>query len=1039
MADSDWAPFRAEIERLYAHENQTLTEVMNYLTTKHDFHRTKSQYERQLRRWGLRKYQARQTDWRFIGRRIDKRKRESNKDSEVFVDGIQQPLQKVRRERYRKAFLSTVDRVVEEKRAKGAIAPSPATPEGIVVCTAAAPGASFVWSPSPPWLRFLTQLQPGQDQDRSALSPMLSEASPRSPDLLRHSVKLKLTKRLCSIVPWERLNSHSGIQSISRTAAALDILMPEIHTGQNEYLATKLCETMCDSSTSRLILELYVFSNNLSPDSSSEMSAGRMRANDRRVMETLQLLGWKSAKEFELLLSATEPTAEAIAEKLFASALRLCDVKTVALMLDAGMKMNLILAHEEGVNLLNSKDPAIRHTILARDEEATRLLLSHGATVTSSCLASAAIHSSEKLFMDLLDAFSEVGARDGWQDASALGHAVTHGRVGIIKMLLRAGAGLSELTAISFDGDLVFTDVLGLGAMTGDMEIIALLLEEYSDVDPAVTRLPYVSPLTLAVEVNSVEITQLLLKKGVDLEVADRNWQMTLLERAVKKENVQLCGILLQHGADVNGPRTNTKLTSALLEAVKRGCLDIASLLIQNGAQVNEVYSTAPGTVLGAAIEQGHLAMIQMLQGAGGDMAFSINLQRIGNLDTAMHLSKIGILPDILLICGHDILTAAVLAKDAKLVQYLLGGGFEFEQLIAARNEKTTLGAAIQTGNHSCVEILLARGARVTDCDLTEAVKGTDVALLRRLLSQFVGNGPSAVGAVISRRRLDLLQLLLDAGVSPIGIPQSQDGWKTEKMHLESPESVLEIAARDGDKEILQLLLQSVPWDPKLSGRALTVAVICAKHGLVDCLLESGADVGQDVRIHHPPGQDEYGGYILGHTEVINPLQAAVKRQQISVVERLAPVSDINHLGAGARRRTALQHAVENGNMELINLLLDLNFDINGAPATDNGATALQIAAMRGYLGIARMLIKQGANVNADGARDNGRTALEGAAEHGRIDMLQLLHEAGACIDGEGERQYHNAINLADNNGHHAAARLLRTFKQAASRSPCNR
>ncbi|GKZ27378.1 hypothetical protein AbraCBS73388_004485 [Aspergillus brasiliensis] len=943
---------------------------MNYLAIKHNFNKTKSQYERQLRRWGLRKYQARQTDGRFIGRRIDKRKRESNKDSEVFIDGIQQPLQKVRRERYRKAFLSTVDRVVE------------------------------------------------------------------------------------------------GIQSISRTAAALNILMPEIHIGQNEYLATKLCEAMCDSSTSRLILELYMLSNNLAPHSSSEMSAGRMRANDRRVMETLQLLGWKSAKEFELLLSATEPTAEAIAEKLFASALRLCDVKTVALMLEAGMKMNvlietpnhgfltplqfaattrniklleLILAHEEGVNLLNSKDPAIRHTILARDEEATRLLLSHGATVTSSCLASAAIHSSEKLFMDLLDAFSEVGARDGWQDASALGHAVTHGRVGIIKMLLRAGAGVNELTAISFDGDLVFTDVLGLGAMTGDMEIIALLLEEYSDVDPAVTRLPYVSPLTLAVEVNSVEITQLLLKKGVDLEVADRNWQMTLLERAVKKENVQLCSILLQHGADVNGPRTNTKLTSALLEAVKRGCLDIASLLIQNGAQVNEVYSTAPGTVLGAAIEQGHLAMIQMLQGAGGDMAFSINLQRIGNLDTAMHLSKIGILPDILLICGHDILTAAVLAKDAKLVQYLLGGGFEFEQLIAGRNEKTTLGAAIQTGNHSCVEILLARGARVTDCDLTEAVKGTDVALLRRLLSQFVGNGPSAVGAVISRRRLDLLQLLLDAGVSPIGIPQSQDGWKTEKLRLMSPESVLEIAARDGDKEILQLLLQSVPWDPKLSGRALTVAVICAKHGLVDCLLESGADVGQDVRIHHPPGQDEYGGYILGHTEVINPLQAAVKTQQISVVERLAPVSDINHLGAGARRRTAFQHAVENGNMELINLLLDLNVDINGSPATDNGATALQIAAMRGYLGIARMLIKQGADVNADGARDNGRTALEGAAEHGRIDMLQLLHEAGACIDGEGERQYHNAINLADNNGHHAAARLLRTFKQAASHSPCSR
>jgi ankyrin repeat protein len=98
---------------------------------------------------------------------------------------------------------------------------------------------------------------------------------------------------------------------------------------------------------------------------------------------------------------------------------------------------------------------------------------------------------------------------------------------------------------------------------------------------------------------------------------------------------------------------------------------------------------------------------------------------------------------------------------------------------------------------------------------------------------------------------------------------------------------------------------------------------------------------------------------------------------------------DVNYLGPGARRRTALQHAVENGNMELVNLLIsEHGARIDSPPATDGGATALQIASLKGYIGIARRLLDLGADVNEDPAEYNERTALQGAAEHGRIDML---------------------------------------------------
>ncbi|BCR94326.1 uncharacterized protein AKAW2_11372S [Aspergillus luchuensis] len=126
---------------------------------------------------------------------------------------------------------------------------------------------------------------------------------------------------------------------------------------------------------------------------------------------------------------------------------------------------------------------------------------------------------------------------------------------------------------------------------------------------------------------------------------------------------------------------------------------------------------------------------------------------------------------------------------------------------------------------------------------------------------------------------------------------------------------------------------------------------------------------------------------------------------------------------------------MNNGNIDLINLL-DHGANVNSAPSEYGGATALQIAAIQGYLGIARKLIDLDADVNAAPARLNGRTALEGAAEHGRIDMLRLLLDEGASLVGNyGERQYWRAVELAEGNGHMAAAKLLTSFKDKVEES----
>ncbi|KAH6688243.1 hypothetical protein BKA61DRAFT_448990, partial [Leptodontidium sp. MPI-SDFR-AT-0119] len=102
---------------------------------------------KKFKQWGFVKYRMRKEDWRCISTRIDKRKRESGKDSEVYIDGVQCPPTKVRRETARHGFVSTIE--------KFRPAPSPKIPEGIVVCSPGPSAAQLKWDQTLPWFQFL--------------------------------------------------------------------------------------------------------------------------------------------------------------------------------------------------------------------------------------------------------------------------------------------------------------------------------------------------------------------------------------------------------------------------------------------------------------------------------------------------------------------------------------------------------------------------------------------------------------------------------------------------------------------------------------------------------------------------------------------------------------------------------------------------------------------------------------------------------------------------------------------------------------------
>jgi ankyrin repeat protein len=182
--------------------------------------------------------------------------------------------------------------------------------------------------------------------------------------------------------------------------------------------------------------------------------------------------------------------------------------------------------------------------------------------------------------------------------------------------------------------------------------------------------------------------------------------------------------------------------------------------------------------------------------------------------------------------------------------------------------------------------------------------------------------------------------------------------------------------------------------------------------GIVRLLLQCGADPNSIVASDH-------------HTALL----AAIHEGNLGLVKVLiAAGADANSNLRFGVEHTPLQLAVKKGRLDIVNILLGSGADINVPPFDRYGTTALQFAAIGGYIGIAQLLIQQGADVNAPSARIGGRTALEGAAEHGRIDMLQLLLSAGSRITGTGIRQYNRARELALENRHRAAFRLLEKY-----------
>ncbi|GKZ72484.1 hypothetical protein AnigIFM60653_003784 [Aspergillus niger] len=1078
MANQQWDTYKSEIERLYIHENRKLEDVMSYMETQHSWKKrqahftrlpniaadqkfSKASYTRQINKWEFRKHsESRNDEW--ISKRVAKRKRDG-KESEIFIDGLQLHPKKITKAKYGKGFVSTIAQY----------APSPKTPEGYLVTTPQTTGMCLSWDSSLPWLRFKSfiDIDPPKEQAPFSPSSSLFVDSSRSGNVTK-GASCELMQRLSSIIPWTKPKHLENIYSGSRTSAALSILMPEMEKGQIDRLGTNL-STLRSDLRDHLSVVLYLISNNLmSPDSNVSFVKGKER-DAKLILGLLKDSGWGDLDHLRILLSTREPTAESIAEKVFESALRTSDFEIIESMLRSGMNPDgliealteevdgicfltpLQFAAEQGslplIDLLIKYGADVEHgfadelgktalyfAITSANCAAIRGLFLRGAKVTRDCArAAGGLFLQDPQDWDLIEEMVEVYLKKyleaGNNDPDLLVPAVITGNEWLIELFLDRGA---KLNGFITSGDYIGRKdrkycLLGLAVREGDVGIVRLLTGRSVGPDQLPSSLPYVFPLTLAAMTGETEIAQILLDSGADVRAADEG-ETTLLEHAAQRSDFTLCQMLIKHGARIDRePCDVQKSPSALMTAIKKDDAHIVDLLINSNARTNDRFEVAPGSVLAAALEVGNDAVIDKLMNAGANY-FGIRTRKIGNLQTAILMQEKEVLTDVLHLSGPRILASAILAGHEGLAYFLLQNTAHKEHeprhTFTTSGQKTPLEAAILMNNVKLVQALLERGVEVTDHALTYAIH-EHIGLLPMLLRNFSGSAPTAVAASLMEPSMATLELLRETNVDFTGAPQPlatrSTSYTWRKLWGDDVKSVLELAAGWNAKSThLTYLLDwaaaaGIPWHPTLVSRALTRAILSGNHDQLEELMQLDFDLSCDIWC----AEDQCN---------YSPLQAAVQAQLVWVVrEMLMKGAGVNYLGDGPFRRTPLQIAVENGNMELFNILLHQGADVNGPAAAKGGATALQIAAINGFIGIAQTLLDLGADVNGKPALYHGRTALMGAAEHGRIDMLHLLLDRGALIVGEHQFSFDEAVRLAKNNGHYAAARLLVSFKDS--------
>jgi ankyrin repeat protein len=461
------------------------------------------------------------------------------------------------------------------------------------------------------------------------------------------------------------------------------------------------------------------------------------------------------------------------------------------------------------------------------------------------------------------------------------------------------------------------------------------------------------SPLSLAASNNQIDFVQLYLSNGGDAGFIMENGSTALVSAMNKTTQPRVVEILLSSGGDANAK--NGEGTTALFQAIQANRVDLMTTLLDHGANPN---LPGPKHPLWPSCYKPKALALLLQRGADhkktpGVMELASSLKK---LDSIKILIEAGVSPNLRKDGVYTPLCSAIRDNSPEIVTYLLQHG-------ADPNFNAAEYPAFKCITHKRTYFLpqlVAAGADLHKPKgiIETAVKFNDKDAIQYLLDQGVNpndrtpEGCTALTTAIREDRSDLVDLLLSRGADPAVRGQE---WPL-CMAVKRP-------------AILKKLLAATP-NPRAFRGVVEMAVVANQLESVKLLLAAGVSV-----------EDKNCG-------VFSPLTSAIREERKDIVRYLLDVANADPNAPGEHLPIVKALRRYSGDTEIIQMLLTRGADIN---KMHRGWNAILQAVENGDAEILKLLIDMGGSVDLQAIDETGRPVIDIVTERGWEEGLALL------------------------------------------------
>ncbi|KAJ6193299.1 ankyrin repeat-containing domain protein [Bipolaris maydis] len=461
------------------------------------------------------------------------------------------------------------------------------------------------------------------------------------------------------------------------------------------------------------------------------------------------------------------------------------------------------------------------------------------------------------------------------------------------------------------------------------------------------------SPLSAAASQNYLDFVQLFLANGGDIGFVMENGSTALISAMNKTTSPKCVEVMLSAKGDPNAK--NGEGTTPLFQAIQANRIDLMTVLLDHGANPN---LPGPKHPLWPSTYKPKALQLLLQRGADhkktpGVMELASSLKKLESIKILM---EAGVSPNVRKDNVYTPLCSAIRDNSPEIVTYLLEHG-------ADPNFNAAEYPAFKCITHKRTQFLpqlVAAGADLNKPKgiIETAVKFDDKDAMIYLLDHGVSpndrtpEGCTALTTAIRENRGELVDILLQRGADPA--IRGED-WPL-CMAVKRP-------------EILKKLLAATP-NPRAFRGVVEMAVVANQLESIKLLLDAGVSV-----------EDKNCG-------VFSPLTTAIREERKVIVRYLLDVANADPNAPGEHLPIVKALRRYSGDTEIIQMLLTRGADIN---KMHRGWNAILQAVENGDAEILKLLLDMGGPPDLQALDESGRAVIDIVTERGWEEGLGLL------------------------------------------------